>query len=199
MKCDRNKVHIRKTDRGTPDARLKRSLWRHRHIPREGYVGRLIVRKIRLTQAHHSMINMCTCIYLYVYTFSIFLGHVLWGPKRNLNWRVLRSPWFAKVSRSCGALELVDLHIGLLPAVMDSKQTTALYLAKGTLGVVTCKFTTTSFFASYAPDKVVEVCEGNTSWNQRVTDWMSVYYTHVIRLHNDFCTSKNRPFIATSG
>ena len=156
-------------------------------------MGRLIVRKIRLTQAHHSMINMCTCIYLYVYTFSIFLGHVLWGPKRNLNWRVLRSPCFAKVSRSFGALELVDLHIGLLPAVMDSKQTTALYLAKATLGVVTCKFTTMSFFASYAPNKVVEVCEGNTSWNQRVTDWMSVYYTDVIHLHNDFCTSKIDP------
>ena len=60
MKCDRNKVHIRKTDRGTPDLRFKRSLWRHRHIPREGYVGRLIVRKIRLTQAHQSMINMCS-------------------------------------------------------------------------------------------------------------------------------------------
>ena len=120
------------------------------------------------------------CIYI---QYCIFLGHVLWGPKRNLNWRVLRSPWFAKVSRSFGALELVDLHIGLLPAVMDSKQTTALYLAKGTLGVVTCKFTTMSFFASYAPDKVVEVCEGNTSWDQRVTDWMSVHYTYVIRLY----------------
>ena len=62
-------------------------------------------------------------------------------------------------------------------------KTTALYLAKGTLGVVTCKFTTMSFFASYAPDKVVEVCEGNTSWDQRVTDWMSVHYTYVIRLY----------------